>query len=165
MNIPTHTLARIAVALTALAIVVPAARAGHAQPVRRGLADFGAAQQLAHDSTPATPKRGCADFGLVFDYNSGCVAPRTAQAAATNSTSGESLPASVQRGCSDFGLVFDYRNGCVAPRVARAPAATSGFHWRDAGVGAGATLGLILIIAGLGAAHVVRAPQRHRTSS
>jgi hypothetical protein len=166
MNISTRTLARIAGTLAALVVVAPAAHAGHAQPLKRGLADFGVtARQAAQDRPPATLKRGCTDFGLVFDYSNGCVSPRAAQAAVAARASEHSRPATVKRGCSDFGLVWDYRYGCVAPQAVQASAAASGFDWRDAGIGAGAMLGIVLIVAGLGAAVVARAQHRQATSA
>jgi hypothetical protein len=121
-----RTLARITATLAALAIIVPAAHAGHTQPLKRGLADFRvAAQQPAQHRPPATPMRGCTDFGLVFDY----------------------------------------KNGCVTPRTAQTQPATSSFHWHDAGIGAGATLGIVLLLAGLGSAILPRAQHRHVTNA
>jgi hypothetical protein len=126
MNHRTRTLAWIAGALATLAVVVPAAQAGHSQPAKRGLADAGVAvRQPVEAPAPATLKRGCTDFGLVFDYSRGCVSPRGAQSK---------------------------------------PAAT-GFDWRDAGIGAGTMLGVVLIAVGLGSALVVRAQQRQVTDA
>jgi hypothetical protein len=115
-------------------------------------------------SSAAGRMRGCTDLGLVLDYKNGCVSPRTAQhgrQGAASSTGG----ASVKRGCNDFGLIWDSRYGCVAPRLVQVSVAASGFHWRDAGIGAGAMLGIVLIVAGLGSAHVARAHHRRLTSS
>jgi hypothetical protein len=56
----------------------------------------------------------------------------------------------------------------VAPAQAAASADTSrssGFQWGDAGIGAGATLGIVLILGGLGAALTVRKNGRQQAPS
>jgi len=41
---------------------------------------------------------------------------------------------------------------------------SSGFHWADAGIGAGATLGIVLLIGGLGAGLISRQTRRRQTA-
>jgi hypothetical protein len=43
------------------------------------------------------------------------------------------------------------------------PSASSGFGWSDAGIGAGATLGLVLLLAGVGGAFAISRQNRRRT--
>ena len=53
----------------------------------------------------------------------------------------------------------------TAPERAAVPAQASrsgGFHWGDAGIGAGATLGILLMLGGLGAALIVRKTGRRQ---
>jgi hypothetical protein len=60
---------------------------------------------------------------------------------------------------------------CYAMLDRSAPAAAStpkvdplAFHWVDAGIGAGATLGIVLLIGGLGAGLISRQTRRHQTA-
>jgi hypothetical protein len=43
------------------------------------------------------------------------------------------------------------------------PSASSGFEWSDAGIGAGAMLGLVLLLAGVGGAGAIVRQNRRRT--
>jgi len=43
-------------------------------------------------------------------------------------------------------------------------AGSSGFHWVDAGIGAGAALGIVLLLGGLGASLVSRQTRRHQAA-
>jgi hypothetical protein len=56
----------------------------------------------------------------------------------------------------------------AAPTQAAAPAEagrSSGFHWGDAGIGAGAALGIVLMLMGLGAALIGRKNGRQQAPS
>jgi hypothetical protein len=54
------------------------------------------------------------------------------------------------------------RNGGFPQAPAQVVTASGGFDWADAGIGAGATLGLVLLVAGLGAALITTRHNRRR---
>jgi hypothetical protein len=70
----------------------------------------------------------------------------------------------IKPGCSDFGLVYRYGAGCVPATVAPAKrSAAAGFRWGDAGIGAAAMLGGVLLVVGLGAGLVLSRRQLRST--
>jgi hypothetical protein len=69
----------------------------------------------------------------------------------------------MKRGCSDFGLVYRYGAGCVPATAAPAKTAAGGFRWGDAGIGAAAMLGSVLLVVGLGAGLVLSRRQLRST--
>jgi hypothetical protein len=110
MNRRTRYLVLIASAVAA-AIIVPVALAGNAMSLH-GVAGFGASTQTTTPGSFAAPtKEGCADFGLTWNYNLGCVSASSAKFQSS---------------------------------------AAGGFQWGGAGIGAAGTLGLVLLVAGLG---------------
>ena len=74
-------------------------------------------------------------------------------------------------GLRDFGL--SYGRIAVPPASTSGPAAqqqveivpSRGFDWRDAGIGAAATLGIVLLVGGLGAGLVLRSHRREFLSA
>jgi hypothetical protein len=109
------------------------------------------------DTTSAVPRlTGLRDFGLWYDWGSGRATTGRHGEAANGSTTAVPL----LTGYHDFGLT-NMQPAVVSPS---SPAASEssreiragGFDWADAGVGAAAMLGLVLLVGGLGAAVVLR---------
>src|SRR5215475_1485287 len=118
------------------------------------LATFGVMTTSAFAGTPVTDahqlRPGTSDFAAA---GATAVAPQVTNA----------HPSAT--GLSDFGIVGNTAalDSVSAPEPTTAPArygVAHGFVWADAGVGAAATLGLVLVIAGLGAALVHRRQPR-----
>ncbi len=124
MNGRTRYLTWIAGALAAAAIAVPVAQ-GHAQPLRRGVSDFGRSPTQVVGQGHATPLRP---------------------------------------GIADFGLTWDQVYGASAPTQVEVPTA-AGFDWNDAGIGAAAMLGIVLIVGGVGAGLLVTRNHRREFRS
>ena len=113
------------------------------------------------DTTSAVPRlTGLRDFGLWYDWGSGRATTGRRGEAANGSTSAVPL----LTGYRDFGLTN------MQPAVVRPSSPTASepsreiragsFDWADAGVGAAAMLCFVLIVAGLGAALVLRGQHR-----
>jgi hypothetical protein len=113
------------------------------------------------DTTSAVPRlTGLRDFGLWYDWGSGRATTGRHGEAANGSTSAVPL----LTGYRDFGLTN------MQPAVVRPSSPTDsepireiragGFDWEDAGVGAAAMLCFVVIVAGLGAALVLRGQHR-----
>ena len=119
-----------------------------------------ASASAARPSGGAAPtlRPGLSDFGLP---HSKIVVPSQARTASTPQ---------LKPGLSDFGLA--YTGITVPPASTRTSSALQpvesrqpGFDWGDAGVGAAAMLGIVLIVAGLGAGLVVRGHRRELRSA
>jgi len=148
-------------ALAAAAIVVPTAQAS--------------------STSAAVARRACADFGLTWDYNRGCVQSSTA-AQLIHGRASKLLPSNLaavaRRACADFGLRWDYARGCMKSSTesqliqersskllpSDGPSA-SGFHWNDAGIGAAAMLGVVLLVSGVGASVALAHSHRRKLRS
>ncbi len=166
MKARTRHVVGVALALAALSVFTSAsaAQAGAAPTLRPGLTDFG----LSHSQIAVPPqaqtvsspqlKPGLRDFGLSYAQ---IAVPRAPQTASPQ----------LKPGLRDFGL--SYGRIAVPPASTSGPAAqqqveivpSRGFDWRDAGIGAAATLGIVLLVGGLGAGLVLRSHRREFLSA
>ena len=140
MNRWHRNIVRLAALLVAAAILVPAAQAGG------NVGDAGLAQGILETHFGFSPSRAVDWTTGVCSYadRPGSCYLTTKQAwaqsyAEAQSMGVQSLPSS------------------PAPV---AVSASTAFHWGDAGIGAAATLGIVLILAGLGV-YLVRGRRRH----
>ncbi len=117
-----HSLTAVAASATAQAVQLP----------KPGLSDFGpiSAQRQAG---PGILKPGLSDFGL----SPGQVFGQSQAASPT-----------MKPGLSDFGLSPQRIAGPAAPAAVAEPS-SGAFHWGDAGIGAGVTAGIIVLLGAL----------------
>ena len=120
------------------------------------LVGFAAVTATATAARPATDARqvrpGLSDFGI----------------AGTTATARPVTDArQVRPGLSDFGRVSEQSRGAPSTPSGQpvVVASSNGFDWTDAGVGAAAMLGVLLLAGGLGAAVVLRGHRREFRSA
>jgi hypothetical protein len=168
MRVSTSCRIGLAVAMTALAVLVPTATAGNSQPLRPGTSDFAAAQEAATTAQPTPPGernttlRGHGDFQSA-PYHSRSATATKDHASVTNTLGGNEHPARSQpytsagaRSRAGEGTggalstpTSQSQSSQPTTAVPNPPLSGNGFSWGDAAVGAAATTGLLLVLFGV----------------